>query len=138
MSYSGAKIEENHPITIKVLIYNPSNVTVSNVRYLVNLPPGLKVTSGSANLTSGLSLGAHQNITNNFVITTSQPYFYAINPGSLNFTYQGHALKGATTGVSFTIVDDLKVRYLYPIIVAILIIIATAFFVHRLSRKKQR
>ena len=136
MSYSGAKIEENHPITIKILIYNPSNVTVSNVNYEMKLPSGLSISSGSGNLTNYQTLGPHSNYTLNFVVTTSQPFFYQINPGNLNFSYQGHTLKGLTTGVQLTIVDDLKVRYLYPIIVAILIILATAFYIRRLARKK--
>ncbi len=135
LSYYAPKTEENHPITVKVLIVNPSNVTVTNIQYAMGLPSGLRITQGGTDNFTIASLGPNQNVTESFQFTTGQPYAYTINPGTLIFVYQGHTLKGLTTGFVVNILDDLRIRYLIPILIGILILLGTVFSARRLSKK---
>jgi uncharacterized repeat protein (TIGR01451 family) len=132
----GPKIEENHNINISITISNPSNATVSNVAYSVSLPANLKLVPGSGSLSFLVSsLGAHQNITKTFEVTTGIPFQYTIPGGNLTFQYQSRTLKGVTTPITLNVVDDLLTRYGIPVVVGFLIVIGSLFYVRRLVRK---
>jgi uncharacterized repeat protein (TIGR01451 family) len=132
----GPKIEENHNINISVTISNPSNATVSNVLYSVSLPSSLKLVPGSGSLSFQISsLGPHQNVTKSLDVTTTIPFQYTIPGGNLTFQYQNRTLKGLTTPLTLNIVDDITTRYGIPVVVGLLIVIGTLFYVRRLVRR---
>ncbi|MDH2900266.1 MAG: hypothetical protein PXY39_04785 [archaeon] len=136
MTALGPKIEENHNINISITVVNPSNATVSNVDYSVNLPPTLKLVSGSPNPSFQISsLGPNQSTTKWFEVTTSIPFSYTIPGGNLTFQYQSKTLKGVTTPLLLNVVDDLLTRYAIPIFIALLIVLGTVVYVRRLVRK---
>ena len=136
MTALGPKIEENHNINISITVVNPSNATVSNVDYSVNLPPTLKLVSGSPNPSFEISsLAPNQSTTKWFEVTTRIPFSYTIPGGNLTFQYQSKTLKGLTTPLSLNVVDDLLTRYAIPIFIAFLIVLGTVFYVRRLVRK---
>ena len=136
MTALGPKIEENHNINISITVDNPSNATVSNVDFSVNLPPTLKLASGSPNPRFQISsLGPNQSTTKWFEVTTSIPFSYTIPGGNLTFQYQSKTLKGVTTPLSLNVVDDLLTRYGIPVFIALLIVLGTMLYIRRLVRK---
>ncbi|MHB8566587.1 MAG: COG1361 family protein [Nitrososphaerales archaeon] len=137
-SSSALKYEENHNINITVAINNPSNVTVSNVQFVMSIPQGLNIVSnGQPNYTIS-SLGPGQTVYNSIDVITNQPSEYLFNSSNANlhFTYQGHVLKGTVSSLSLTLQDDLTLRYVIPILVALVIVLATLFYVRRLQKSK--
>ncbi len=135
LTSSAAKYEEGHDIVITETISNPSNVTVTNVNYLLKLPADLTLLSGGQPNFTVDSLGPGQSTTNNFQVITNQPDVYNINQTSLTFQYQGTTLKGIAGSLSLNLGDDLTTRYAIPILIAIVIALASIFYVRRLTRK---
>ena len=67
---------------------------------------------------------------------TNQPNTYALNKASLTFQSQGVTLKGISNSLSLNLQDDLTTRYAIPILIAIIIALASLFFVRRMTSKK--
>lgn len=134
MNALGPKIEENHNINISITFDNPSNATVSNVKYVLALPANLKLVSGvlSYNIPT---LGPNQSETKYIAVSAAIPYHYTIAGGNLTFQYQGKTLKGVTSPLTLNIVDDLIVRYGIPVFVGLVLVLATLLYVRRLVRK---
>lgn len=135
LSTASPRIEENHDINVNVTISNPSNVTVSNVLYNVTLPPNLKLKSPSVLEFQISSLGPGENISRIFTVSTTIPYQYTIPGGNLTFQYQDRILKGTTSPLTLNIADDLLTRYAIPIVIGLLIVIGTVFYVRRLAKR---
>lgn len=135
MVASGPKIEENHAIQIIIEISNPSNVTVTNIKYALTLPPYLHLNSGSLTGTIS-SLGPNQNASESFYVETSLPNQYTISGGNLTFQYGTQTLVGATNSLSLNIVDDLTIRYAIPVVIGLVLVAATLIYVRRLSKPK--
>ncbi|MHB1909115.1 MAG: hypothetical protein ACYCQJ_09655 [Nitrososphaerales archaeon] len=134
MSVTSPRIEENHNIQITVTISNPSNVTVTNVNYVNSLPANLNQVQGAPSF-SVSSLGPNQNTTHTFEFATTIPEQYTINGGNLTFQYQGRTLKGQTSPLSLNIVDDILTRYAIPVVIGLVVVLATLLYVRRLIRK---
>ena len=137
-SSSALKYQENHDIEITVAIHNPSNVTVTNVQFAMSIPKGLNVVSnGNPNFTIS-TLAPGQTTTHSVTVITNQPSEYEINStnANLEFTYQGHVLKGTVSSLTLTLQDDITLRYGIPILVAIIIVIAALIYVRRLQSAK--
>ncbi len=132
---NSAKIEENHPIDIVLKIENPSNVTISNIKYDLTLPSYLHLTSGPLSGTIP-SIAPHQNATTSFVVETSLPDQYTIPAGSITFQFGGQTLKGVITSLTINIVDDITTRYAIPVVIGLVIVAATLVYVRRLSKPK--
>lgn len=137
-STSALKYEENHNINITVTITNPSNVTVSNVKFGMHIPQGLQIVgNGQTNFTIGtLSPGQTQHIS--VIVITNQPNVYSMNDtnAQLTFTYHGLALKGAVSSLTLSLSDDLTLRYGIPIVIAVAFVLGTLFYVRRLQKSK--
>jgi hypothetical protein len=134
MTALGPRIEENHNINISITVDNPSNATVSSVDYSFNLPPTLKLVSGSLSFQIS-SLGPNQSSSRWFEVTTSIPFKYTIPGGNLTFQYQGRTLKGVTTPLSLNVVDDVLTRYGIPVFVGFIIVLGTLLYARRLVRR---
>ncbi len=133
-SSTALKFEENHNINVTVTVYNPSNVTVNNVVFSLHLPSGLNLVSNTQPNFTISTLGPDSNKSNSFVVITNQPNVYRLSNASLYFQYQGVTLKGLANSFTLTLQDDITLRYGIPILVAIIIALATLFFARRLSK----
>ncbi|HVB12406.1 MAG TPA: hypothetical protein VNE86_04680 [Nitrososphaerales archaeon] len=133
LTYSATKVEEAHNIVISVTITNPSNVTISNVSFTLNLPKYLKIESGGVTNFTIPVMGPNSNHTNTFTIITDQPNLYQFNSGKLTFDYQGHRLSGIAGILSLNINDDVPIRYGIPVVIGLAIVIGTILYVRRLT-----
>ncbi|MFI5420532.1 MAG: hypothetical protein ACHQ1H_06155, partial [Nitrososphaerales archaeon] len=129
-SFSGLKIEEAHDITVKITVSNPSNVTVNSITYSVHVPKGITLVSGNPNFTIP-SMGPSSTQNNTFTIITSQPNAYSFNNASLTFFYQNSKVKGNATTFILNINDDIPLRYGIPIVVGLVIVLGTLYYVRR-------
>ncbi|MGI0083924.1 MAG: hypothetical protein ACREBQ_02465, partial [Nitrososphaerales archaeon] len=136
ISVVSSKIEEDHNIEIMYEVTNPSNVTVSNVSFSASLPGDLKLISGQESFQIP-SLAAGGTYKNNITITTNLPQTYNLNGGTLNFQYNGQSLHGQTTGLSLNILDDLTLRYGIPVLIGLVIVLLTLFYVRRLTKQQK-
>lgn len=133
LTYSALKVEEGHNIVITVTITNPSNFTLSNISYTLALPKNLKVLSGSETNFTIPALAPKTNATHTFTIITGQPYVYSLNDSKLLFTYSGHQLAGISGGLTLSIGDDVPLRYGIPVIIGLVVVVATLLYVRKLT-----
>jgi uncharacterized repeat protein (TIGR01451 family) len=136
LSTVGSKIEENHAITIVIKFTNPSNVTVSNVKYSLVIPSYLTLNTPGKLTGTIASLGPGQTTNSSFVVQSNLPNQYTINGGNLTFQYGGQTLKGNSTGLTLNIVDDLTTRYAIPVGIGVVIIAATLLYVRRITKTR--
>ena len=129
-SFSGLKIEEAHDITVKISVRNPSNVTINSIAYSVHIPKGISLVSGNPNFTIP-SLGPSSSQNSSFTIITSQPNTYSFNNASLTFFYQNSKVKGNATAFLLNISDDIPLRYGIPIVIGLVIVLGTLYYVRR-------
>jgi uncharacterized repeat protein (TIGR01451 family) len=134
LTTNSPKIEEGHQIVVTVTVYNPSNVTVSNVSYTDSLPSGLELT-GSQSFSVG-SVGPGQSVTHTYIVQTNQPFSYTIQGGNMTFVYRNQTIKGLTSPLTLNIADDIKLRYGVPVVIGIVLVLATLFYVRRLTAPK--
>ncbi|MDG6995910.1 MAG: hypothetical protein JRN52_08305 [Nitrososphaerota archaeon] len=135
ITYSALKVEENHNINLTITITNPSNVTVNDVSYSMAVPAGLRTLYGGSSNFTVSTMGPNSTYTHSFFIITSEPDVYQFSNATLTFSYQGHQLKGIANGLSLNIADDIKIRYGIPVIIALVIVLATVLYVRRISKK---
>ncbi|HKW05196.1 MAG TPA: hypothetical protein VJN71_07865 [Nitrososphaerales archaeon] len=135
LSVISAKIEEDHNIEVMVEVTNPSGVTVTNVGYTMSLPSNLNLLSGQESFQIP-SIPAGGVYKNNITFSTSLPQQYTLN-GTLNFQYNGQTLKGQVTPLNLNIVDDLTLRYGIPVLIGLVIVLATLFYVRKLTSQKK-
>lgn len=133
LTYSATKVEEGHDIVITVTITNPSNVTINNIAYSLTLPKGLKIVSNGVTSFTVSSLGPNSTYVDSFTIVTNQPYPYTIDNAKLTFQYQGHQLTGISGSLSLNINDDIPLRYGIPIVIGLVVVVATLIYVRKLT-----
>lgn len=134
LTFTGPKVEEDHDITVVENISNPSDVTIDNVSYTISLPAGLTIT-GNPNVT-GISIGPNQSHVNTFTVKTSEPTQYVIGKGKLTFYYQNHEVLGNTSETIVNISDDITLRYGIPVIIGLILVVATIVYVRKLTPKQ--
>jgi len=86
--------------------------------------------SGNPNFTIP-SMGPSSSQNNTFTIITSQPNAYSFNNASLTFFYQNSKVKGNATTFILNINDDIPLRYGIPIVVGLVIVLGTLYYVRR-------
>jgi len=116
---------------------NPSPVQVSRVHFSVSVPRGLKVVSFSnltyagGNLTAEIpALGAGGSYLANATLKAESGIAIDFK-GTLNFVYNGQQVNGVLTAQSATVKEDILTRYAFPIIIALLGVLAVGVVVRR-------
>ncbi|MDA4111649.1 MAG: hypothetical protein OK439_03870 [Thaumarchaeota archaeon] len=133
-TFSALKIEEAHDITVKIMVSNPSNVTINHVVYTVHVPKGISILNGNSNF-STQSIGPNSNYTNQFTIISNQPNAYVFDKANLTFLYQNNKVQGNASSFVLNISDDIPLRYGIPIVIGLVIVIGTLFYVRRETKQ---
>ncbi len=136
LKFAGPKIEEDHNILVVENITNPSDVTINNVSYTLSIPKGITIAPGSDPNFTDVSIAGRQSYIHQFTVTTNQPNEYLINKGKLTFYYQNHLFLGNSSLTVVTINDDITLRYAIPIIIGLVIVLGTVFYVRKLTPKQ--
>jgi hypothetical protein len=138
MTISPSSPVENQGFTLVLTINNPSVAPVQDVRVNVNLPSEIRVVEGSLQLTAE-ELGANTSVTRSASLVVGAPMVLSIDPPTVQFKYGEDTFRGTSKPLDILIEDNIPLRYGVPLIIAALLILATAFFARRavFSKKTQ-
>ena len=121
-------------------IHNPTSVNVSSVLFTLPVPSGLTLSDlSNAVITNGVltinttSLLPHSNYDATGVAVASSGTTVPLDKAKLTFTYEGVTIGGTTPTQGIPIGENLTWRYLIPIAVAIVVLLAVAFYVRRMA-----
>ena len=124
---------EGQPFKIEVTTKNIANVTVNDISYKVLLPSQFTMLNGSDTVQiSALEGGKQESST--LGISSSLPRDYQINTTRIQFSFKGETISSPPTSLSLTVSDNLTARYLIPIAIGIIVMIASAIFLGRSRR----
>ena len=141
ISTSPVTPEEGKTFTINFQVSNPSGVAVSNILFTLPVPSGLslsnlqnaEVSAGSITI-SASTLASHAVLTANMSAVASSGIVVPFDKAKVTFTYGGTTINGvlsSKTGIA--IAEDVTTRYLIPIGIIIVALLATAFYLRKLA-----
>ncbi len=138
LSASPSSPVEGSPFGVHLSVNNPSPVSVSGVHFELKLPRGLGVVSlSNANVTKGAvtieipSLGAGGTYSANLTLSAASGLSLALNGGTLSFSYSGQKVSGILPNQSVTVNEDVLTRYAFPIVIALMAVLAAALTIRR-------
>jgi hypothetical protein len=141
ISSSPATPMEGKRFSIIVTITNPSPLTVSDVRFSLPLPAEINVISATnASVSNGqIAINANQLAKNgvysaNVTATSSSGISIPFSGSKLTFSYAGLSIKGHLPGQGIVINEDVLTRYVLPIGLALVVLLAVAVVVRRMAR----
>lgn len=139
LTTSPASPTEGKSFALNFSITNPTSINVSSVLFTARVPSGLTLSSVTNGKVSGgeitisnLSLAAHSSyvVTADAVAASGQTYSFT--DANLTFVYQGSAIRGFTPSEQVTVGVDVTTRYVIPLGIAVVILLAGAFYIRRL------
>ena len=129
---------EGKSFIIKFSIANPSGVDVSNVLLTLHVPKGLALSQllnasmeGGILSVSSSSLTSHRTLNASAVGVASSGITVPFDKATLTFSYGGTTINGKLPPRGIAIGEDITSRYLIPIGLVLLALLATAFYVRR-------
>ncbi len=131
---------EGKAFNFVLTIHNPTAVNVSSVLFTLPVPSGLTLSGlSNATISSGVltistsSLPAHSNYVATGVAVASLETTVPLDKAKLTFMYEGVTIKGTTPKQGITIRVNVTSRYLIPIAIAFVALLAAAFYVRRMA-----
>jgi hypothetical protein len=131
---------EGKDFSFVLTIHNPSEVNVSSVLFTLPVPSGLTLTDlTNASVLNGVltvsisSLLPHSDYIATGVAVASSATTVSLDNAKLTFMYEGVTIKGTPPTQGITIGVNLTSRYLIPIAIAIVALLAVAFYVRRIA-----
>jgi hypothetical protein len=131
---------EGRAFSFNLTIHNPTAVEVSSVLFTLPVPSGLTlsrlnnaaVSNGVLRISTPLLL-PHSGYNATGVAVASSSTTVPFNKGNLTFVYEGVTIKGMTPKQGTLIAVNATSRYLVPTAIAIVALLATAFYVRRMA-----
>lgn len=121
-------------------IHNPTAVNVTSVLFTLPVPSGLTLSDlNNASISNGIltvsisSLLSHSNYEATGVAVASSGTTVSLDKADLTFSYKGVTIKGATPTQEISIKVNVTSRYLIPIAIAIIALLAVSFYVRRMA-----
>ncbi len=121
-----------------VSISNPSPIKVSDIHFVLQLPSGLRVVSlANASVASGAvtvdvaGLGGGGRYSADVTLAASSGFSFSLAQGALTFSFAGQQLNGVVSGQSVNVSEDVLTRYAFPIVIALLAVLAAAVVIRR-------
>ncbi len=121
-----------------VSISNPSPTRVSDVHFVLQLPSGLRVVSlANASVAGGAvtvdiaGLGGGGRYSADVTLTASSGSSFTLAQGALTFSFGGQQLNGVLSSQTVTVNEDVLTRYAFPIVIALLAVLAAAVVIRR-------
>jgi hypothetical protein len=138
---SPASTTEGKPFVLTISITNPSGVSVSNVLLTLPIPSGVTISQQQGmtlvgkNLTvQASSLGPHSMLNANATAEASSGITVPFNAARLTFTYGGVTVIGTVPSGGIAIGENVITRYVLPIGLVLLVLLAVAYYVRKLSQ----
>jgi hypothetical protein len=132
---------EGKSFSIQIKITNPSPISVSNVQFSLPIPSELRVLSASnATFASGKividtsSLGMNAVYSANLTVSSSSGVSVPFSGEKLTFTYAGQSVSSPALTAGIAINENVLTRYLLPIGLALVVLLAVAVLVRRMAK----
>ncbi|TLY02631.1 MAG: hypothetical protein E6K95_05255 [Thaumarchaeota archaeon] len=129
---------EGSSFSVQLSVNNPSPVQVSAVHFELKLPPGVRVLSlTNANVTNGAvtigipSLSAGSTYSANLTLSAASGLSLSLSGGTLTWSYSGQKVIGLLPSQSVTVHEDVLTRYAFPVVIAVLAVLAAALTIRR-------
>jgi hypothetical protein len=131
---------EGRDFKFVLTIHNPTAVNVSSILFTLPVPSGLTLSDlSNVALSNGVltvrisSLLSHSEYNATGVAVASSATTVPVDNAKLTFTYEGVKIKGKTPTQGITIGVNATSRYLIPMAIAIVALLAVAFYVRRIA-----
>ncbi len=131
---------EGKDFNFDLTIYNPSALNVSSVLFTMPVPSGMTLSQltdamvSDGNLTVNIPLlQPHSDYNVTGVAVASSGTTILLKGASLTFVYQGTEIKGFTPTQGIVIAENVISRYLIPMAIALVALLAAAFYVRRMA-----
>jgi hypothetical protein len=131
---------EGKNFNIVLTIHNPAAVNVSSVHLTLPVPSGLtlsqlnnSVVSNGVLTVSIPLLSPHSDYKATGVAVASSGTTLTFGKASLTFVYEGATIKGTTPKQGILIEVNATSRYLIPIAIVVVALLATVFYVRRMA-----
>jgi len=132
--------KEGKDFNFVLTIHNPTAVNVSNVLFTLPVQSGLTLSRlSNATVSSGVltvstsSIPAHSDYGATGVAVASSETTVSFGKAKLTFVYEGETIKGTTPTEGIAVGVNATSRYLIPIAVVIVALLAVAFYVRRMA-----
>ena len=127
------KAIERQPFEIEVITKNTANVTINDISFKILLSPQLKIIEGADTIQiSKLEGGKQESSTLN--LSSSLPKDYQIDTTQIKYNYKGETIISPSTSLSVTVSDNLTARYLIPLTIGLVVMIAAAIVLGRIKK----
>ncbi len=127
---------EGDTFKVKIIVRNPSSVTVQDVRVNVDLPPEVRVTEGSLQLTAA-ELAANASLTREANLVVNVPQKISTAPPTIQFKYRDVVFKTASEPLNISVGDNVTLRYGAPLAIAAVITVVTTILARRTASSKK-
>jgi hypothetical protein len=133
---------EGKEFFVLIKITNPSPLVVSRVNFALSIPPDVRIVSSkNATFSHGVlfinasQLGKNGVYVANITATASSGVSIPFSSPKLSliFSYAGQSVKGTLPGQGIAINEDVLTRYVLPVGLAFLVLLAVAVFVRRMA-----
>jgi len=131
---------EGQSFSIMIVINNPTGVSVSNLLFKLPVPSGLTLSevqnaqvSGGVLTISSPTLAAHSSLNATGTAVASSGITVPFDKGTLTFTYQGVTINGRLPATGIAVGENVTTRYLIPIAIIFIVLLAVAFYVRRMA-----
>jgi hypothetical protein len=136
---------EGKSFTLNIQLTNPSGVAVSNVLLSLPIPSGVSITqlqnaqvAGGTLTVSAGSLAPHQSFNASGSAVAGSGTVIPFDNAKLSFAYNGVTVNGRLPSTGIAIGEDITTRYLLPIALVLVALLATAYYVRRLASPSAR
>jgi hypothetical protein len=131
---------EGKDFNFVLTIHNLAAVSVSNVLFTLPVQSGLTLTRlNNATVSSGVltvrtpSISSHSDYNATGVAVASSETTVSFGKAKLTFMYEGETIKGTTPTKGIAIGENVTWRYLIPIALAVIVLLAAALYVRRMA-----
>ncbi len=122
---------EGQEFTIVLTIKNPSEIDVTNVNVNLDIPSEIRIIEGSLELI-GENLNANSDIIKTAKVIVDSSNIVSVEKPNVEFQYGDKILKGTSNSLVISINDNIQTRYGLPILIAIFLMLVTAFISRKL------
>ena len=131
---------EGKDFNFVLTIHNPAAVNVSTVNFTLPIQSGLTLSrlsnatvSGGVLTVSTPLILSHSDYKATGVAVASSQTTVSFDKAKLTFVYEGATIKGTTPTKGITVAENVTSRYMIPIAVAFVALLAVAYYVRRMA-----
>ena len=124
---------ENSEFIVKVIAKNVSELTVTNMNFNISLPPEIELVDGD-NQINIQELKSGENSVSEIKVRSNYPKIVKIEPINALYTFDEETLNVQIKELETNIQENMRDRYLIPILLGIIMISITSIMVRKIMK----